>query len=52
MRLGRVLYTCRILTLKGVGGVTSEGMIRAPFACSSVPLTKYIVKFITLSKAQ
>ena len=29
MRLDSVLYTCRILILIGVGGVTSEGMIRA-----------------------
>ena len=52
MRLDRVHYTCRILILIGVGGVTSEGMIRVPFACSSVPLIKYIVNLITLSKAQ
>ena len=29
MRLDRVLYTCRILIPIGVGGVTSEVMIRA-----------------------
>ena len=29
MRLDRVLDTCRILILIGVGGVISEGMIRA-----------------------
>ena len=53
MRLGRVLYTCGILTLIGVGGVTSEAIIRVPFACSAVPLIKSIVKkFITSSKAQ
>ena len=52
MRLDRVLYSCRILMLIGVGSVTSEGMIRVPFACFSVPLIKYIVKFITLNKAQ
>ena len=48
MRLGRVLYTCRIFTLRGVGGVT----LRVPFSCSSAPLIKYIVKHITLNKTQ
>ena len=53
MRLDRVLHTWRALILIAVGDVTSEGMIPVLFACSSVLLIKqYIVKYVTLSKAQ
>ena len=53
MRLDRVLHTWRALILIAVGDVTSEGMIPVLSACSSVFLIKqYIVKYVTLSKAQ
>ena len=42
MRLDRVLHTCKVLILTGVGGVTIDGIIRVLFACSSVSLIKYV----------
>ena len=42
MRLDRVLHTCKVLILIGVGCVTIDGIIRELFACSSVSLIKYV----------
>ena len=42
MRLDRVLHTCKVLILIGVGCVTIEGIVRVLFACSFVSLIKYV----------